>query len=521
MTELDEVLGVPELDGGATVLVHGPPMIGKRERVVQGLAATAAAGDCVVVTTTDVDATEVFAELETYVDQRTLDRVGIVDCTGGEQTDDDHRIAYASSPADLTGIGVGISELLADLHDTYEDPTIHAMLDSLSTVFLYSGSDRVLQFVHILGQRVSETGGVGILLAHSDGDDTTRGMLETLVDGVVEMRLRDDDLEARTSGFAGAATDWHRLTSIETSPDAAEPAESSGDGDIGDVAASIASTVTANQESSGWLRELDDEIESLGALIARIDEERPTLSVYNYDGDESTLSDLETHCETMNVGFRVDTLPHETPRNLAVLHRGEDVIDVVQIQSLLNALGMEETNLEAFEDATPLDAITDLSRSTFGARGASKEFLIDISHVIEMTASRTGVGELHAGFQQLSNCFEDSEARRIYQRLAESGVEVHVYGAPDVDPPDIPGITVHAETSDEIANSWFVAYDGAGDPQDAATLLVEQRAPDTYHGFWTYDAGISGDLLSYLGREYPERQSADVRGDSDRNPPTA
>jgi hypothetical protein len=35
MTYLDEALGVPDLERGATVLVHGPPMVGKRDRVVQ------------------------------------------------------------------------------------------------------------------------------------------------------------------------------------------------------------------------------------------------------------------------------------------------------------------------------------------------------------------------------------------------------------------------------------------------------------------------------------------------------
>jgi hypothetical protein len=73
------------------------------------------------------------------------------------------------------------------------------------------------------------------------------------------------------------------------------------------------------------------------------------------------------------------------------------------------------------------------------------------------------------------------------------------------EPPEIDGVTLHQEDTREIAESWFVVFDGAGDPLDACALLAEERG-DTderlFYGFWTYDPAIVDDILAHLDQRY-------------------
>ena len=133
-------------------------------------------------------------------------------------------------------------------------------------------------------------------------------------------------------------------------------------------------------------------------------------------------------------------------------------------------------------------------------------------------AYRLGRGTLRTGFQSLSAL---KAQREVYAALGtEDLLDVHVYGERDWSP-DVPG--VHAvsvgdagdatdETSDpgrtgeigEIGAFWFVVFDGGGDDQQACALVAEEDDPDVeaFHGFWTYDAELVGDIDAYLEETY-------------------
>jgi len=97
---------------------------------------------------------------------------------------------------------------------------------------------------------------------------------------------------------------------------------------------------------------------------------------------------------------------------------------------------------------------------------------------------------------------DDKQAARIYERLGASGVDVHVYGTPDTDT-TLSGVTIHEEDCPEIRESWFVVYDGGGDPdQRAALLAIERDSGGGFEGFWTYDSGIVGQIDAYLTETY-------------------
>lgn len=190
-------------------------------------------------------------------------------------------------------------------------------------------------------------------------------------------------------------------------------------------------------------------------ILASVRSESPTLTVLNHDGPSEELGVVEQYFDRQGVTVRTS------------------------------------------------DLLTNLERSVFGARAADKSLLIDVSHSIELLANRTQTGKLHAGFQQLSNLVGSEQAARIYGRLADSGVEVHIYGVPDTDI-EFRGVSVHDIDTPEIRESWFVVYDGGGDPErQAALLTVEINDSNQYKGFWTYDSDIVQQIGRYVEATYP------------------
>ncbi|WP_247008954.1 DUF7504 family protein [Halorientalis litorea] len=464
--------------GGTTLMCSGPPMVGKREFCLRFLAQGAADGEVAVFVSTDAGADKIRREYARHSDHP--DQLAVVDCTGepdsGAADDWTH---YVSSPADLTGIGVGVSTLLSELATDGTATGIRVCLSSLTSLFLYAEAERVGQFLHVLVGRLATANALGLFAVQTDtlGDEAF-GQVQTLVDGELALRDGENGTEARIRGLSDVGEEWQPVPDWSPEP-------------VG---------VGTTAESEGTT-EPESVPVSLKAVIDDVATERPQLTVYNYDGDPTRLAALESHCETINVAFRETTLREDTPHNVAMLHRGSDLIGAEPVQSLLASFEAVEGDIEAPEtDARAL--LTDLSRSTFGARGADWAFLVDISHVIEMEAWRAGSGTLHAGFQRLSNLWGDDEARRVYRRLAESGVEVHVYGAPDTDPEEWDGVTTHPTTNEEIGTSWFVVYDGGGDPEGRAALLVQKSGPGTYDGFWTYRADLTDRIANYVAERY-------------------
>jgi DICT domain-containing protein len=120
---------------------------------------------------------------------------------------------------------------------------------------------------------------------------------------------------------------------------------------------------------------------------------------------------------------------------------------------------------------------------------------------IEDRAWRHGRGELHAGFQR-PDALDDQ--RTVYERLAKSDLDVHVYFEGEWDAPPITGVTEHTDDG-ELGEFWFVAFepDPAARSQTCA-LLARERDARTYDGFWTYDPNRVSALVSHLRSTYVE-----------------
>ncbi len=481
MYSVGPLLPVDGVEPGSTLLVVGPPMTGKRDLVLQLLAEGFDTEEGAAVISTDASAGEIRESLAAYTDRAGGELpLGVIDCVGDSHGRDDSGPfdARVSSPADLTGIGMELTTVLERLYADRTERLRFGLL-SLTTMSMYSDADQVVRFLHAVTSRVEQADAFGLVVAHSDTmDEEHLTRLRSFVDGVVEMREGDDGLELRVLGQPSGSTDWTGFDRGRR-PSAAESPETLAYDEAGPVA------------------------DSLREILAAVRDESPTLTVVNYDGPPEELAVVERYFDRQGVAVRQASLDTDTPRSVALLHHGDDLLGSESVTALRSAIDIDAAADDAFDTRQTSDLLTNLEQSVFGARAADKSLLIDVSHSIELLANRTQTGTLHAGFQHLSNLVGDEQAARIYQRLAESGVDVHIYGVPDTDVA-LPGVTIHELDTPEIRESWFVVYDGGGDPErQAALLTVELEGSNRYKGFWTYDSDIVQQIGSYVEATYP------------------
>jgi DICT domain-containing protein len=79
---------------------------------------------------------------------------------------------------------------------------------------------------------------------------------------------------------------------------------------------------------------------------------------------------------------------------------------------------------------------------------------------------------------------------------------VHAYGVPDAPPPDLGSGQIHPVSTEEIAETWFVVFDGGGDESQKTALLAHERDEGSFYRSWTYDPGFVDRVLDYLNYTY-------------------
>ncbi|MEY7852028.1 histidine kinase [Natrarchaeobius sp. A-rgal3] len=116
-----------------------------------------------------------------------------------------------------------------------------------------------------------------------------------------------------------------------------------------------------------------------------------------------------------------------------------------------------------------------------------KLLLILVSRYIEQLAWMGNAGTLRSAFQQLSRIDDEIGTQRIYGDLAETDVDVHVYGVDDGEHPSFES-TVHAGTGPAYRDSWFVVYRPPDrTTTDGAALVSVETEPRVWDGFFTFD----------------------------------
>ncbi|WP_121742390.1 DICT sensory domain-containing protein [Natronorubrum halophilum] len=114
--------------------------------------------------------------------------------------------------------------------------------------------------------------------------------------------------------------------------------------------------------------------------------------------------------------------------------------------------------------------------------------LLAVSRAIETRAWRVASGTLRVGFQR-SSALEAMVP--VYSRLAaESALDIAVYIDDEWDRPPIPGVTIHADSGDEIGSYWMLVFDGDGDELWTSGLLAKERDDGEFEGFWVDDTQL-------------------------------
>lgn len=213
MYEVGDVLPIEQLDPG-TYLLAGPAMTGKYRVILDILEDGVTQNDGALLVSTNESAAEVFSAIETRLGS-VPESFRIVDCISEQQGSGQEypadRVEYVSSAADLTGIGIGVSE---QLRRFVEDDTerIRVGFHSVSTLLMYVELETVFRFVHVVSGRIDGIDGLGVFaLDPTTHDEGTVNTLKQLFDGMIEIRTTNGDQELQFSGIPGSPDGWTPL----------------------------------------------------------------------------------------------------------------------------------------------------------------------------------------------------------------------------------------------------------------------------------------------------------------------
>lgn len=241
-------------------------------------------------------------------------------------------------------------------------------------------------------------------------------------------------------------------------------------------------------------------------IIADIDSHDHTLTVLNRKTHDPMMNLLESMFESEHVAVQEAGTESAGPANIVQLHDVDGVavatssLADIRDQLLLVNSDMYITGTRTLDSVETADVVANLDDTTFNVSGKSKFLLIHISRHIERMALETGSGDLHSGFQYLSRIHDERGTDRAYRQLADTDVDVHVYGVPDWDQPPRE-LSVHSGV-DELEQVWFVVHDGDGADDRKAALVCHETGPNEYDGFWTFRPSTVDDVLDYLETTY-------------------
>ncbi|MFC7045217.1 RAD55 family ATPase [Halobacteriaceae archaeon GCM10025711] len=212
MYELGGAFSEDVVAPGTNLLVAGAPMTGKRALALDVLARGSADGEGALVVTTKDSAERVLADFRSLPEVTADARVGVVDCVSRQQgvrtASDDEFVRFASSPNDLTGIGIELSELLQTFYRD-DNRRNRVLLHSLSTLLMYADLQTVFRFLHVFTGRVQSVEALGLFVIDSTAHDAqTLSTIKQLFDGVVEVETTDDARRARLLGVPDVDGDW-------------------------------------------------------------------------------------------------------------------------------------------------------------------------------------------------------------------------------------------------------------------------------------------------------------------------
>src|SRR5881296_4147129 len=199
-----------------SILLCGPPGVGKFEYLVERIRDDLRKGERVVFVTLDLHPNEIRARAKAlHLDLEPVEGKSFVfvDCysaTSSERPESapGKKTFLVSSFSNLEGIGMAMSKAAQEL-----GTPVRIYFYTVSTLFLHNSPQAIAKFFQIVTARVKTNMGFIAYAAH-DGvhDPQTSNLLRSLVDGVVEMRYTDTmEREIRVHHMRGYQVDaaWH------------------------------------------------------------------------------------------------------------------------------------------------------------------------------------------------------------------------------------------------------------------------------------------------------------------------
>ena len=191
MYELGSAFGNATLAPGSNLLVSGPPLSGKRRMALEILAERSDRGEGVIIVTTRDSANRVLNDYEALVSDPGSVDIGIVDCVTkhqGRTARDTNIVKYASSPEDMTGIGIKFSEFVEEFQTERGVENVRVLVDSLSALLMYSDVQTVFRFMHVFTSRIENADAMGLHTMESTAhDDEVLNTLRQLFDHAVSV----------------------------------------------------------------------------------------------------------------------------------------------------------------------------------------------------------------------------------------------------------------------------------------------------------------------------------------------
>ncbi len=212
-----------KIQGGTNLLLLGPPLSGKevftKRFFYEAMKEEDGAG--IYVSTTNGS-----KSIFNWFDRRNLslseykDSFGIVDCVTEsqdlEKPQKKDSVKFASSPVDLTDIGVKISNLIKEFYMNLDKEKIRLVIDTVSVMIMYSDVKTIFRFLHTFSGRIKSIDGVGLyVLEAGSHEDKTIKTLKQLMDASLETKENNGNrkirLQSREANF-----DWENYEIEDT-----------------------------------------------------------------------------------------------------------------------------------------------------------------------------------------------------------------------------------------------------------------------------------------------------------------
>ncbi|GAB6880569.1 DICT sensory domain-containing protein [Halorubrum gandharaense] len=237
--------------------------------------------------------------------------------------------------------------------------------------------------------------------------------------------------------------------------------------------------------------------------------ERPERSVVvvNRKAPDPLQRMLVRLFDGQTVSVSEEHLPDGTDDTVLLVEDGVVVesctLDEIANEILLVNSDLFITGTRGLEEIEPLSILENLDETPFRFRGypesnSEKMLLILISRYIERRAWLREEGTLRASFQHLARIDDEIGTRKVYQRLDDTDVDVHVYGAPGWEPAPDSSIVAHTGYSEDFLDSWFVVYTPSAGEEGHVALLALEDGPNEWVGFWTYREELVTEIADYI-----------------------